>query len=225
MPYPLIIVPFLLAAGTPTPPTSPADVGQISSSTAQIDAQPMLLIEPRIPDGEQLTSGSARVDVGQPLGSKVSPDAPLQQLTPGKATVEAGPSLSRRDQSRPPPSEPLGGKDRCDPAAKTSRPTNLCGHVIESRSAEFDRRPTALTPEQKLLLEQRVGRDTSSQATARRLAGGAPEELSSEDQAIASVALRPIVQPATPKEEDQKAPLSPEQAAVIVGTILNQPPR
>lgn len=83
-----------------------------------------------------------------------------------------------------------------------------------------------LTPEQRLLLEQRaIVRDPSSQGTARRIAGSGQNDLSVDDQGVASVALQAPSTLPPRKQEDQGEPLSPEQAAAILGAILTPPPR
>ncbi len=146
---------------------------------------------------------------------------PLQQLAKGKASAEAAPALSSTEQSRPGPRTVIEGEDRCDRATRLRLSPAACAKVIETRSAEFDRTPPPLSPEQRLLLEQRIATSSASQNVARRLAAG---EGTAEDQGVASIALRQPQQPAVKKDEE-KSPISQEQAAAIVGAILNPPPR
>lgn len=143
---------------------------------------------------------------------------PLQQVASGAASAEPAPALSSTDQSRPTPRTVIEGQDRCDPSTRVRLSSAACAKVIETRSAEFERTPATLSPEQRLLLEQRSTAPTNQQGTARRLATG---EGTLEDQAVASIALRQP--PPSSKKEEEKAPVSQEQAAAIVGAILNPP--
>lgn len=148
---------------------------------------------------------------------------PVQQLSDGRPSAEAAPALSKRDQSRPLPGTAIGGTDRCDPAARQRVRGDSCEAVIEARSAEFGRAPPPLSPEQRLLLEQRVLTPAPGQdGTARRLAQ--PGGASFDDQAVASIALRQSAPPtASDKKEEVPGGLSQEQAAAIVGAILAPP--
>lgn len=206
---------------------SAVEVGQISSSTKKIDAQPLALLKPVVVIDEQLTASDDRVLIAPSPEAKEAARAPVQQLTRGKPSAEAAPALSRREQSRPGANEVLDGADRCDPAERRGARPPGCARVIESRSAEFDRTPPPLSPEQRLLLEQQVlARDAAYERATRRLANSGTGDRSLDEQAVASVALgRNAPPPAPKKEEDPSAGLSQEQAAAIVGAILNPPPR
>lgn len=109
----------------------------------------------------------------------------------------------------------VDGDDGCDPADPRSRREVSCAEVIETRSAEFPRPdPAELSPEQRLLAEQR-DRMVSNQAAARRLAanGGNPDDL--RDQGIASIALRGAIPVARNEEEERPAELSSDVAAIV----------
>ena len=102
------------------------------------------------------------------------------------------------------------------------RPRSRCANIIENRSSEFARPdPNALSPEQRLLLEQEVREGAlNAEKGARRLAatGQADESLSA--MGVAATVLRPgeeVQQPKPPEDDVAKA------AADIVGAIINQP--
>lgn len=207
------------------PNPSLVDVGQIPAESARTETGAIMLIQPRLPDSEQLTNAADKALVAPPAGAREEARRTSQQVSDGKRSAESGPSLSRREQSRPGAKEVLTGSDRCDPGARTKDRSAACARVIEARSGEFERAPPTLSPEQRLLLEQRALPADGYQGSAKRLANNPSADLSLEDQAVASVALS-RTPPAVPrKEEEQKAPISPEQAAVIVGAITSQPPR
>lgn len=207
-------------------------VGLLPVTAMSAAAPPDLAAVPQIERPAEVKSPSdasaIQIDAAGPrivqAAPPVDPDIdrrPLQQVTTGLPTADAAPPLSSTDQSRPEPRTILVGEDRCDPATRDRLPSATCAKVVETRSAEFDRRPVPLSPEQRLLLEQRTAVATDSQGAARRLATG---EATQGDQAIASIAVRSPL-PAADGKEDDKAPLTKEQAAAIVGAILNQPPQ
>lgn len=210
---------LMLAMGTAAVAQSgPTDVNQVGPVAERI------LAEPRPdPDHEpaalQVDRKLDRTLLAPPKSDPALERQPLQQLAKGKASAEPAPALSSTEQSRPGPRIVIEGEDRCDPSTRQRLPSAACAKVIETRSAEFDRTPPPLSPEQRLLLEQRTVTSTGQQGTARRLASG---ESSLEDQAVASIALRQQPPPGAKKEED-KAPLSQEQAEAIVGALLNPP--
>ena len=207
-------------------------VGLLPVTAMSAAASPDLAVIPQVGHPEEIKSSSAASAIQiDPAGTRIMQAAPsvdpnivrrpLQQLATGSPTADAAPALSSREQSRPEPRTILVGEDRCDPATRDRLPSETCAKVVETRSAEFDRRPAPLSPEQRLLLEQRTAVATDPQGTARRLAAG---EATPGDQAIASIAVRSPV-PAPDGKEEDKAPLTKEQAAAIVGAILNQPPQ
>lgn len=215
----IIILGLALLAGTAGhAQPGQIDINQISTppeSSLQLPASN----QDEAPTALQVDQKVDRTLLAPPRSDPSAERQPLQQLARGKASAEPAPALSSTDQSRPGPRTVIEGEDRCDRATRQRLPSAACAKVIETRSAEFDRTPAPLSPEQRLLLEQRAVTASGVQGTARRLAAG---EGSSEDQAVASIALRQPQQHVDKKEEE-KAPLSQEQAAAIVGAILNPP--
>ena len=118
---------------------------------------------------------------------------------------------------------PLSGHDRCDPARNSSRdPT--CQRAIEKRAEEFVRAdgPT-LTPEQRLLVQQRLreGAPSTERALSRLAADNAdPNSLS--DQAIASQILKQPTE--LPAAETQPDATTGNNAAALVEAIVNAAP-
>lgn len=162
------------------------------------------------PAASQLTSerGAARVS---------------SQVTSASRSAEPPQSLSHRNDGRSTAVERLEGSDRCDPAIGDKTRSRKCADVIENRAAEFSRPdPTALSPEQRLLLEQELREGALDfQAAARRLANTG-ESDSLEAQGVASVVLTPSAESNKPdKPEDDAA----ADAAAIVGAVVNQPPQ
>lgn len=195
--------------------------------------------------------GARSREVGTPPPSEPRETAPLPQLTAPAESGQAAPQLTGTGQSgRQPtqlytggrtaqPSEPLSrpsqgrtgavarveGDDRCDPAADARR-VKACERVIETRSAEFVRPdPTTLSPEQRLLIDQRLREaPATARSGARRLASSGDDAESEETQAVASLVLRA---PPPPREdvpaEEQDATAA--EAAAIVNAIINAGPR
>jgi hypothetical protein len=128
--------------------------------------------------------------------------------------------LSERRDGRPEAVQRLTGTDACDPARR-HLPKAQCARVIENRSSEFARPdPTVLSPEQRLLLEQEIGRDALDPVSgARRLAttGVADESLAAMGVAAVVMGTKDDAPEKTKQEEDVA------KAAEVVGAILNQP--
>lgn len=197
-----------LSAITPPEPVVVRQIAPAPSGPSSVDISTL-----------QIDEGEDRTVPALPTGDRNIERQPLPQLATDEPSAAGPPALSSTAQSRPEPRTTLNGEDRCDPAHRNRLPTSACARVVETRSAEFDRTPPPLSPEQRLLLEQRTAIPTDRQGTARRLASG---EGSQEDQAVASLALRRPDVPTDGKDEE-KAALTREQAAAIVGAILNQP--
>ena len=198
--------------------TRPVEITQVSTVDQDSLEVPALLTS-KAPIDLQVEPEVDRTLLTPPRSNPSLERQPLQQLAKGKASAEAAPALSSTEQSRPGPRTVIEGEDRCDRATRVRLSSAACAKVIETRSAEFDRTPAPLSPEQRLLLEQRTVALSGAQGVARRLAAG---EGSTDDQAVASIALRQPQQPADKKDEE-KSPISQEQAAAIVGAILNPP--
>ena len=154
------------------------------------------------------------------------------QLYTGGRTAQPSEPLSRPSEGRNAAVTRVAGNDRCDPAAKANgRSTRSCAGVIENRAAEFARPdPAALSPEQRLLAEQRQrdGSGTTRDAT-RRLARSGADVESGEAQAVASVVLG--TSPPSPGAQDPAAPAQGLSEATltiinaIVAGVQNAPPK
>jgi hypothetical protein len=199
------------------------------------------------PSIEQITIGSRGAEMRLNVSEQPRSSAPPAQLATGAESSPVTPQVTRERRSAPPPDqlsaggktaqqpqplsqpaegrqaavERVDGADRCDPA-EPNRPRARCATVIENRSAEFARPdPNALSPEQRLLLEQEVREGVlNAENGARRLAvtGQADESLAA--MGVAATVLRPSAEVQEPKQpEDDVA----KAAADIVGAIINQP--
>lgn len=212
-----------------SPPQARADVAQIDQlgaarSAAPVAAAPSLPAPPAV--DLQVRGDLDRALIAAPARAPGAVTPPVAQLSSEERSAQGAPALSSTAQSRPAAAEAIGGSDRCDPRAPRAERRAECRAPIETRSAEFERSVPVLSPEQRLLLEQRGVRLITTQSASRRL-GTTGEGLTSSEQAVASVALGggnappPPAPPPAPRPED--APLTPEQAAAIVGAILSQP--
>jgi hypothetical protein len=117
--------------------------------------------------------------------------------------------------------ERLAGDDRCDPAEQ-HLPKSRCARVIENRSSEFARPdPSALSPEQKLLLEQEIReRVLDPVSGARKLATTGEAEESLAAMGVAAAVMKPKEEaPADRKPDEETA----KAAAEIIGAIIAQP--
>lgn len=151
------------------------------------------------------------------------------QLAPAGRTALSPPPLSRRADGRVVATERLGGHDRCDPA-RASADAARCAQVVENRAADFARPRPVLSPEQKLLVEQRLGEPPRSLDTAmRRLVRNEGDPDSSDAQAIAAAALTGQASTAAPtKVETGAAADAPVVEAIIAGgggVTVQPPPR
>lgn len=135
------------------------------------------------------------------------------QLYRGTRTAQPAEPLSIPAEGRTSAVAVVEGDDRCDPSGRAGQRPPACERVIETRSSEFTREVPVMSPEQRLLAEQRSRTGFGQQSAARRLAtnSGDPDELS--EQAIASVALRQGVTVADSEEEP--AALSSDVAAIV----------
>lgn len=126
--------------------------------------------------------------------------------------------------------ERVAGDDLCAPSAMDraggGRP-DVCKRVIETRSAQFARpeRPT-LSPEQRLLIDQRVREAPTLRGTRdRRFEPRATDPDRADDQAIASMVLdraglEAAVAAAGAVEQTQALPAD---AATLIDVILDRP--
>lgn len=98
--------------------------------------------------------GTFRQAMPQVTSERRGAAAPAQLSRGG--TAEASAALSRPSDGRSGAVAPIGGHDRCDRASGQARARD-CPNVIENRSAEFARpNPLTLSPEQRLLVDQRL---------------------------------------------------------------------
>ena len=199
------------------------------------------------PSIEQISSGSKDAELRLDVGEQPRSSAPPAQLATGSESFPATPQVTPERRSAPPPDqlstggktaqppqplsrpaegrqaevERVDGADRCDPA-EPMRPRSRCAKVIENRSAEFARPdPNALSPEQRLLLEQEVREGAlNAEIGARRLATTGQTDESLAAMGVAATVLGPTEDAQQPKQpEDDVA----KAAADIVGAIINQP--
>jgi len=191
----------------------------------------------------QISSGSKQLDApvrSEPRTTRAAPQltrergtarSPGQQLYTGGRTAQPSDPLSRPSEGRTGAIARVEGKDRCDPAhEEAAGRTAACAQVIETRSAEFiPPAPTVLSPEQRLLVDQRLREGpTSARAAAKRLAQSGEDAESMQSQSVASVVLRtPPGDPGHKRPGDPTEGLSQETIAVInaiVGSGNPAPP-
>lgn len=153
------------------------------------------------------------------------------QLSRGPATAAASEPLSSPAQGRRQATERLSGRDRCDPQTTTAVgvvPATSCARVIETRSGEFVRAdPLVLSPEQRLLVDQRL-RDgpSTSQSAAQRIGKNEIDPTSMDVQGLASLALAiPVGDSPVPvgEQTDAQAAATSLVEAIIGGIGVNGP--
>ena len=201
------------------------------------------------PDVPPAADRSELVDVGTPAAPRTT-DAPTQistnaesspaeaQLTNARAShqdtrqlstaprsAQAPEALSRPSEGRTAAIERVEGADRCDPAVAKEKQSNECKKVIESRADEYARRERPeLSPEQRLLIDQRWGRGAAdvAEATRRLATSGEPDE-SSESFGIASIVLQQS-QPAQEPEKKAEDPADNAAVQAIIQLVTQTPP-
>lgn len=160
------------------------------------------------------------------------------QLTSGPRTARESDPLSRPSEGRTGAVARVEGDDRCADADAANRPA-VCDRAIETRSAEFGRpRTPALSPEQRLLVDQRLrdaGLGSRVANIGRTMPDAAVDPDAIEGQALASVALDRSA--TNSGDADARAatgadPLSslPEASAALIQVLLENagvqaPPR
>jgi hypothetical protein len=155
----------------------------------------------------QQISSRQSVPILQLATGAESHGTPVSQVYQGGRTAAPAAPLSTRSEGKPGSVAHLQGHDKCDPRAPDKNAREVCATAIETRSAEFARPDiTALTPEQKLLVDQRlflIGSD--AQLAIRRIGRN---EVSPDDpgaQSLASLVLSSDSQHAH-NQPDTKAP-------------------
>jgi hypothetical protein len=234
---------LILAAGLSLAFTLPPAV-------AQEAVEPVEQIRPAGPGDwetpiEQVSTGTR--DVATPLGTATLVDAPVQQLSSanerdsaptqltdaerdakapqqlyrGGPTAQPPQALSRRSEGRTGAVDRVEGEDACDPADEAEK-AQVCDRVIETRAAEFVRPdPTTLSPEQRLLIQQRLREDPTSGANAARRLARDGDADSLQGLGVASIVLN---RPPAPSEEKPTDPAkdAAAEAAALVTAIINQ---
>ncbi|HEY9579062.1 MAG TPA: hypothetical protein VIR65_04255 [Rhizorhapis sp.] len=173
---------------------------------------------------QQLSTGAAKTPVATQLTREGKQAGAPVQLYRGGPTAQASEALSRPSDGRTGAVTPVTGEDRCDAAKqdKDKARQEACAKVIETRAAEFTRPdPTILSPEQRLLVDQRLREGPGTVLGAsRRLARDADANADLiSNQAVASVALQPPPTVRPNKPEEQSPELSAETQAVISAIV------
>lgn len=185
------------------PPAESAQVDQLSSAAGQ----PPRTGLPQVGAAEKGVV-AAPAQVGRPARTTAAP----LQLAPEERSARASEPLSDRRQSRPSATERLAGKDACDPGRDGPIP-EVCDRPIETRAQQFARPdPTKLSPEQRLLVDQRLRESASVLLATRRPADWADMPDNKDAQAVASAVLDA---PAVAREE----PVAPETAEAIEALV------
>lgn len=233
----VFLVSVALAAGSAAAQDQRLQVEQISSAPPPAAAAPVQQVAPE-----------SRHILAPPPAPRTT--APPQQLSTGAESAPDTRQLTREDKAAPAPAQlyhggptaqpsaPLSspaegrtgaiakveGHDRCDSARdKDKKNPQVCANVIETRSAEFARPdPAALSPEQRIMAEQRLREASPSlQTVVRRLANNEGDPDSIEAQSVASVVLNRPAEPAPKKPEEPAENASTDAAAALVAAIIN----
>ncbi|EQB16456.1 hypothetical protein [Sphingobium lactosutens] len=145
---------------------------------------------------------------------------PVTQLYRGGPTAQPSAPLSSPAQGRTGAVEAVDGQDRCDPGAADRESPTRCAQVIETRSAEFAKpSPTALSPEQKLLVDGRIRNEPV--APDRRIA--ARSDVDDPDyQQIAAAALQGAPASVAEKPADEeKDPQAQALQNAAIGAVVD----
>ena len=207
----------------PGAPTQRDEAGASSS-----DSQLTRRSEARAED-QQLARRREGRDAAPQLTTERAPVTPGTQLYRGSATAQAPTPLSRPSEGRSAPLVRLGGSDRCDPQTGDAAGRAACARVIETRSAEFERAdPLILSPEQRLLVDQRSREGSSSvQSTAQRIGRNEIDANTLDAQSIASLTLRTPDTSAPPTREaevtDTQAQINEIVQAIVSGVNGGMP--
>jgi hypothetical protein len=186
---------------------------------------------------DQLTTGAH-----EPLATAQPPDraiasnpataqpvAPLPQLSaagqsPHQAQLSAAgaaPDESRAAVSTPAESRPqgvvrIGGRDRCDPQLAKDQ-LEQCERILELRAQEFHApAPPELSPEQKLLAEQRTREDDAGRpSTSLRLRLATRDDPDADLQSNQELAALYLGKPnAAVTTQRQEPPAAPQEASI-----------
>ena len=159
------------------------------------------------------------------LRSVPKPRGPIrpEQLTPDRHMAAAA-SVRGPDDAPSSPldgrfvaTDPLGGRDRCDPVQPEARGA-ACARVIERRAAQFSApAPAKLSAEQRLLIDQRL-RDLPAtiESVTRPATSRLVDADAAEVQSVASVVLAGTDAPADPSSAKALVPDAAEVLQVLL---------
>ncbi|MDQ8757801.1 hypothetical protein RCO27_16360 [Sphingosinicella sp. LHD-64] len=199
----------------------PIGTPQISTGRRGVDVQQRIERETAPPP--QLSSSDESGSATPQLTREAESARPASQLYRGGRTAQPSTPLSSPAEGRTSAVARVEGRDRCDPRAPRESVSPECRRVIETRAAEFAQPdPTRLSPEQRLLGEQRMMPASSAQAAAQRLATNVGNPNAIEDQSIASVVLSRAAPPPGRPEEPEPTESSAAIEA-IVNAVVNPP--
>ena len=180
---------------------------------------PAAVIEDAAAQPTQITPRRARNDATPQLNRERRNARAGAQLYQGRRTAQSSEPLSRPAEGRRQGLVRIAGKDRCDPATSGSKPAEACEHVIETRAAEFERRsPLILSPEQRLLVDQRL-RDAPSTAemAVRRIGRNDIDADAADAQSVASLVLN---QAEAARVETPQTPASALDPTTVTGALV-----
>ncbi len=210
------------------------DVSIVQIPVTSVGKSPVEQVTRTRNDSDAAAQVGARADsrtTGAQLTREVANTRSPDQLYRGGRTAQPSDALSRPSEGRTSAVARVGGSDRCEGRQTNAAVARACARAIETRSGEFAATDApGLSPEQRLLVDQR-GREpsTSLRGAARRLADDADAQAV-ESQGIASVALRHTAPGAARSVQastlEQSALTAETQAFVsaLVSTITNAPP-
>ena len=176
---------------------------------------------------EQIAPTPAGDGVEQ-ISGRSHPQAAADQLTLDRRGAAAARRTPIEVQAPSQPSDgrttatvAIGGHDRCDPASRSA--AKRCENVIERRADQFASPPPApLTPEQRLLIDQRLRDVPDTIETATRPPSRSPDAGAESVQGVASIVLRPPV-PADAGKEPGPGQLLPPESVAIIQSLLQNP--
>jgi hypothetical protein len=236
-PVRLAMAMLLAVAGAPLAAQSQGDPVHLDDFEVARSGNDTLQVEQLPTDGRPVAGSERPVDRTLTAEEPAAPAAArLPQLSaqgqsprqtqisnPGGAPDESAAAVSSTAQSRPQGVARLGGRDRCDPQlAAVER--ERCQRILELRAQEFNApAPPELSPEQKLLAEQRTDDEGSagrSTVTRLRLASrDDPDANLQSNQELAALYLGKQAPPAQPQSPAEPTPEGDASLAQILETL------
>lgn len=146
------------------------------------------------------------------------------QLSKGR-TAEAPAPLSRPADGRTVATTRVAGHDRCDPARENR--AQACARVIENRAGEYARPdPLTLSPEQRLLVDQRLraGQPSGSPFTPQPLDADKADPATLQGQTVAAIVRGQDQAQDAKAVGDFPSGVSPD-TLVVIDAILGQQTR